>query len=229
MERDIIIYRGSRFIRYPNAKGRSERVYYSGWAVVDGLKKKIRYHVYKYLSEVGEIPKGFHVHHIDENTLNNEISNYECKPAAKHAYEHMNDERRSTSKITIEIARLSASEWHGSEAGRLWHKEHFNNSLLGEERDCICKFCNGEFKTKFKDENNSKYCSKKCLWKEMAKRHRASPQSKDERVCVICAKNFVCFKYNKTQTCSRKCSGKFRVANDTIKSNIQHRIPGIHQ
>ena len=36
----------------------------------------------------GKIPKGFVVHHIDENKLNNDINNLELKSLKKHSSEH---------------------------------------------------------------------------------------------------------------------------------------------
>ena len=88
MQKEIISYNGKKFIRYPESKSRSERVYYSGHFKINGVNKKIRLHVYKYLCEVGEIPIGYHIHHKDHNPLNNEINNLECKNGREHISEH---------------------------------------------------------------------------------------------------------------------------------------------
>jgi len=39
----------------------------------------------------GKIPKGYHVHHIDGNPLNNEITNLKCISAEEHAKIHKNE------------------------------------------------------------------------------------------------------------------------------------------
>jgi hypothetical protein len=44
-----------------------------------------------YESHYGKIPKGHHIHHIDENPLNNNIDNLECVSGEKHAEIHKND------------------------------------------------------------------------------------------------------------------------------------------
>jgi len=42
-------------------------------------------HRYKWEYYNGKIPKGWDIHHKDENKWNNEISNFECLPKADHA------------------------------------------------------------------------------------------------------------------------------------------------
>ncbi len=44
-----------------------------------------------YESYYGKIPKGYHIHHIDGNPLNNEISNLECVSPEEHSKIHKNE------------------------------------------------------------------------------------------------------------------------------------------
>jgi HNH endonuclease len=39
----------------------------------------------------GKIPKGYHIHHIDGNPLNNDINNLECVSSEEHSTIHKND------------------------------------------------------------------------------------------------------------------------------------------
>jgi hypothetical protein len=44
-----------------------------------------------YESHHGKIPKGYHIHHIDGNPFNNEISNLQCVSPEEHAEIHKNE------------------------------------------------------------------------------------------------------------------------------------------
>jgi hypothetical protein len=44
-----------------------------------------------YENHHGKIPKGYHIHHIDGNPFNNNISNLECISAENHAKIHKNE------------------------------------------------------------------------------------------------------------------------------------------
>lgn len=85
MQRETTTYNGFKFHRYPDAKCESDRRYFKGWAEIDGEWKKITLHRYIWLVERGEIPKGYHVHHIDGNVDNNTISNLALMLAHDHA------------------------------------------------------------------------------------------------------------------------------------------------
>lgn len=53
-------------------------------------------HRIKWALEHGPIPKGYVVHHIDENPRNNELSNLELKPSqAAHLSHHMKGKPKS--------------------------------------------------------------------------------------------------------------------------------------
>jgi hypothetical protein len=44
-----------------------------------------------YESYYGKIPKGYHIHHIDGNPFNNDISNLQCVSAEEHTKIHKNE------------------------------------------------------------------------------------------------------------------------------------------
>ncbi|HNT86284.1 MAG TPA: HNH endonuclease signature motif containing protein [Candidatus Hydrogenedentes bacterium] len=81
----------------------------------------------------GPIPKGHDIHHKNEDTSDNRIENLECHTRSRHFAEHKraNPEwnRWEGRKQHLAAIRLKAAEWHASEEGRAWHREHAKDSL----------------------------------------------------------------------------------------------------
>lgn len=98
----------------------------------------------------GAIPKGYHVHHKDEDRSNNSIDNLVLMKGHDHLSEHMSKpERIENSRKSIEIAREAANKWHGSEEGRAWHSERGkDNWKTRTTQTYICSYCGKEFQTK---------------------------------------------------------------------------------
>lgn len=69
----FIIYGGIKFTPSENGYYRATR-----------RDKHVSLHRYKYEKEIGKIPDGFDIHHIDNNKLNNDIKNLECLPKHEH-------------------------------------------------------------------------------------------------------------------------------------------------
>lgn len=78
-----IEYKGVIWTRYPDSPRRSGRVYYYhhfGWKDNPrALHREI------YSDIIGKIPDGFHIHHIDGNTENNDPSNLKALSPEEHA------------------------------------------------------------------------------------------------------------------------------------------------
>jgi hypothetical protein len=64
-------------------------IYLSGKYAAIAIGRE-KYHVHRLLYEFlnGNIPKGYHIHHIDGNKLNNKISNFELVLGSKHTSSH---------------------------------------------------------------------------------------------------------------------------------------------
>lgn len=91
--RETIEYNGKRYHRYPDAKQRNHRVYYT----YHGKWKQppVALHRQIWMDNFGEIPKGCHIHHKDGNPDNNSIDNLECITAKEHIHKHpMSEEER---------------------------------------------------------------------------------------------------------------------------------------
>ena len=122
--------------------------YFLSGAPINGKRKRL--HVYIWEKENGPVPNGFNVHHVDEDKMNNDISN--LKLLSVHEHQHLHSKERFAKnpeweKRFIEQGQKCAKKWHGSEAGHEWHKLHFqkNKDALFREREVICEYCGKKF------------------------------------------------------------------------------------
>lgn len=107
---EVIIYNGLRFIRRPKSKYPTHRDYYKSVTTKYG---HLLLHREIWKTHNGEIPSGYVVHHIDENPLNNDISNLECISHSKHQSHHRKkylDRNVDFWKSVQEKARVAMSE-----------------------------------------------------------------------------------------------------------------------
>ena len=198
----------------------------SNCIIVDGIKfyecragyfcgslnqKPIRLHRYIWQKHYGEIPKGFDIHHKDHDKSNNSIENLELVDRHKHHSDHMKEpERVEQSKENLnKFAHIKAIEWHKSDVGRLWHKEHYKISLndkWDKTVSKVCEVCGNEYSVSPLVAYKSRFCSNKC--KAYYRRH--SGVDDIDVICCICNKVFKTNKYSPALTCSQQCENKLR-------------------
>lgn len=192
-------YAGFRFTK-DNKTG-----YYLSTSLIDG--KRERLHRFVWESVHGKIPSGAHIHHVDEDKDNNDISNLELLSAHSHEKLHMTERK---TKYPDMVARFSAAgakvapKWHKSDAGHEWHKKHYERmkNLFYKKSTLVCEQCGREYETV--DQNHNRFCSNRCK-----SQWRRDHHLDDElRVCVICGKEFLANKYSKRKTCSDRCKRK---------------------
>lgn len=122
----------------------------------------------------GPIPEGMEIHHKDEDTFNNDISNLECVDAIEHQRKHMKERQAAgLVKPPSKEALLLAAEWHRSEEGKKWHKEHGENiskrwKEKAYEHKVICETCGVQFMTPFP--SRAKFCHQNCKAAALRKR-----------------------------------------------------------
>ena len=161
-----------------------------------------------------KVPKGYEVHHIDGNPFNNDFSNLECVSPSEHRERHKEslDEYNKSQKQLDHLERIGplTKEWHASEEGREWHKNHYEESLGKiEPTEHTCILCGKKFMSKYK---YAKYCSHNCEVKYAYK----TKTHTETRKCVICGKEFEAVIHDSTsskrqkgsQTCSKSCRSK---------------------
>ena len=172
---------------------------YEGRYFTSGVKKMHR-DVWSFYN--GEIPKGHHIHHIDGDVTNNDITNLQLMEASQHLRmegkkRHQDNPEWSKQFYTkgIEVAK----EWHRSPEGRLWHKQHGIDTFAKRIIYTLnCYVCNNPYKTKI---TNSKFCSNNCK----SAHRRLSGVDNVKRICVVCSTEFTCNKYNSQTKCKRGC------------------------
>lgn len=168
-----------------------------------GRRERLHCYVWRYFN--GDIPKGYHIHHKDEDKSHNDIENLECILKSVHLSLHGRERAEKDYAKMIEnldnVARSKASEWHGSKAGIEWHKQHYNKmkEKLHIQIEYVCENCGKRFITQ--KNGNIRFCSNACR----SKARRESGADDEERKCIICGNAFTTSKYSKTQTCSAKC------------------------
>mgnify|MGYP002622439099 CR=1 FL=1 len=178
-----------------------------------------RLHQAIWIAHNGPIPKGYEIHHIDHNKENNDISNLACITKEEHHRIHneeMSDELRNWYRDNLNTnARPKAIEWHKSEAGKEWHKEHIRqqikNGTINKKIIFRCSQCGEEFESIARNLNGNHFCSNNCRAKFL--RHSRSQDKSDVRVCCICGKTFNCSKWSVTTTCSKNCTMLLRAKN----------------
>lgn len=126
----------------------------------------------------GPIPKGYHVHHKDHNTENNDISNLEVLSPSVHSILHHSFGQSAKwwhSRKGRQVQRDAikrAKEWHASEEGYKWHSEHQKETIKKIVIQETCQECGQQFNT-FKGIRHQIYCEKcrdKFLKRELAKK-----------------------------------------------------------
>ena len=178
----------------------------TGYYLNSTLRKRLHRYIWEYYN--GEIPKGYQIHHIDGDKNNNNINNLEAIHKVKHATLHSKEKAEKYYDRMInnldKNARPKASEWHGSEQGKEWHKEQYQKTKdkLHETKEYICEHCGHKYTTTKKSTN--KFCSNKCK----SAHRRESGVDNEERKCFYCGQTFITNKYYKTQCCSKACSNK---------------------
>lgn len=162
---EIIEFNGFKYRRMPNG-------YYNAENWKDGptmLHRAVWEH------HNGPIPDGWHVHHVDFDHTNNDITNLLAMPAEEHLSLHAKHGQWVGSEANIEQLKKAgelAKAWHSSPEGLAWHSE--NSKRAWERRawvpvKCQEPDCDREFDTPYP--TRAKYCCGAC--KERSRRRAA--------------------------------------------------------
>jgi 5-methylcytosine-specific restriction endonuclease McrA len=193
----IAVYNGYKFTRDDKTS------YYLSTCKIEG--RRMRLHVYVFQNERGmKVPQGWQVHHIDEDKSHNDINNLICIPEHNHQSYHSKRKYEENPEAVISVLRSGsekAKEWHRSQAGREWHKKHYEKMKdnLYEMHHFKCLVCGKEFQS---TNVKSKFCCNAHKTK-----YRSLLGLDDEiRKCAVCGKPFTINKFSKTKGCSKECT-----------------------
>lgn len=170
-------------------------------------KRRIRLHRYLWEREHGKISKGYVIHHIDHNRLNNELSNLALLTVHEHRMIHSKeltaDQRERLRKNMILKAMPAAIKWHKSAEGHQWHKRHAACLEKTRERHIgKCENCGREF-DKIR---RQRFCSNAC---KSAWRRKLGLDLIEKR-CPVCGRGFKTSRFSPSGTCGRSCANRMR-------------------
>lgn len=119
-----------------------------------------------------EVPTGFHIHHKDGNTFNNDIENLECISREQHD--------KIPKKINMELLREHLEKirpltkaWHSTEEGKKFHKRIAGMSYKYREKFIIkCLSCRSDVSTYYPQK--TKYCGNRCSLRALRARRLQS-------------------------------------------------------
>lgn len=194
---EVVEWNGVLWRRYPESKNQSQRKYFK--RITKFLHRAVWESVH------GDIPKGFHIHHIDGDTRNNAIENLECINPKDHASRHTwSAERKEQQARFLSSIRELAKPWHSSDEGRAKHREI--GAMAYKQFVPVpknCEACGKVFEPKALG-NRDKFCSNACksAWR------RTSGKDNEQRNCMQCGKSFVANRYTKSRTCGRSCANR---------------------
>lgn len=148
MEKETIEYKGQKYHRYPNSSRRQLRFYFWRHSKWKEAPQALHREIWK--DNFGDIPKGFVVHHKDDNTLNNDISNLELLSNSKHHSLHM--------------MKPEKREWSRQHMAKVARQCKDNVKYIqGPPQKANCVICGKEFT--YTVRVGAKYCSSNCACK----------------------------------------------------------------
>lgn len=175
--------------------------YYLSSKPINGKRKRLHVYVWEFYN--GDIPAGYEVHHIDHDKDNNEIKNFELLSREEHRKRHILEMSEETKeklrKNLFENAIPASKEWHKSEAGRAWHKQHYDQVKDALHKTCEhkCLYCGKSFIGG--DRSTVKFCSNNCK----SAYRRKSGVDDIERKCIICGEKFIANRYSTAKYCEK--------------------------
>lgn len=205
---ESITFDGVVYRRYPDSRRFSDRNYFrpSGGTGKEALHREV------YKAHHGTIPDGWHVHHIDGDTANNDPENLAALPADEHHAHHDHDREPPAPPGPEALAK--AAEWHRSPEGRAWHREHGRRMWAKRKaRTATCEWCGSTFED---ISRRAKFCANKCKTAARV----ASGVDDEDRECAVCGDTFRVNRYRKTKTCSSSCAGALA---GRTRAGLQHR------
>lgn len=195
---ESIVYEGVTY------KRRIGERYYQAW-VYDKDKKEWwsdSLHRAVWRKHNGPIPDKHHIHHVDDDWNNNDISNLECLTAKEHRWRHRDKMRRTPEQMRP--TREALSVWFEKNRGTKKYKKQCQRrgKITWDRavyRKYVCKFCGDTFLSRaYKPPT---ICSSSCRDKHVEKK-------KVEKPCEQCGKKFLTAWGS--PCCSLSCAGKLR-------------------
>ena len=131
----------------------------------------------------GPIPKGAHIHHLDADKSNNDPDNLECLSLLAHLGEQHGKDSGERGKHALVAAREAAAQWHGSDAGKKWHSEHFERAIrpaMERRIAAVCEQCGAAYMVSAARVSQGRFCGNNCRARALRKRRADA-----KRACLL--------------------------------------------
>ncbi len=178
---DCVVFRGVTF-RYPEVPNWPDRSYFTP-GIADRQRGDPAPPSEIWKAAHGPIPDGFHVHHRDENPLNNSPTNLVCISAAEHHAEHAAPGVFPPWLAAVHSQALELAGRVAQIRGRARLAPGARQAGMGSRqpvrRSCIQ--CQDEFESITLREND-RFCSNNCK----TKWRKASGVDDEDRTCEYC-------------------------------------------
>lgn len=195
---ESIVFNGTTFRRYPESDQWAHRMYFTpGQHDIEQGLSSLHREVWKHHNGQ-EIPPGHEIHHLDFNQLNNDPSNLVCLTRDEHLAAHKGQPASPATLAHLDRIRPMTKEWHASEEGREWHRQHGIEVAANQKPfPHTCEQCGKTYETI----GYSRFCSNNCksAWR------RASGIDDVDRPCLVCGNTFRVNRYAKRLVCSTSC------------------------
>lgn len=145
-------------------------------------KRTLRLHRQVWEDANGPIPDGWHVHHIDEDITNNDISNLQCLPMGDHLRVHATGRPKSEAEIAGMRQRMLEA----------W--------AAVEPVDVVCSICGTAFQSRVMGQEPRFYCSDVCK-----ERLRSTRFEGEDRTCDMCRAPYRATK-RAQRYCGKRCN-----------------------
>ena len=136
MERETVVYRGKKYHRYPLSKRRQLRVYF--WRHDKWKSPPIALHRQIWVDAFGDVPKGFIIHHKNEDPLDNSLENLAAVSPSEHTREH----------FRLDPARREQA------------RQNYKNFFLPSPLTASCEECGKSFT--FTRKAGARFCGRLC-------------------------------------------------------------------
>ena len=118
----------------------------------------------------GKLPKGYCIHHKDENPMNNDIDNLELLSIQAHNAHHAKTNiwiHSNECKDHLRKVRLLSLNWHSTPEGKKYHADHIREIWKNHEWfEKPCQECGKIFRSQ---KPFAKSCSHYCSFKHRKK------------------------------------------------------------
>lgn len=122
------------------------------------------------------IPPGLTINHKDWDWHNNQIENIELMTQAENNRHQRPEATENRRNNMLKVALPKASEWHRSEAGKAWHREHAKKTYAKRKPVTKnCAQCHEDFETT-QIADTARFCHPNCKMRARTRRLKGLPE-----------------------------------------------------